>query len=73
MRFISWKKVKSLKCLTCGECCKYFDVPLKPKEYARIVKIFNSEVFLSAEKTGGVFFNIIHMENGFVAYNKLNL
>lgn len=45
MRFISWKRVKSWKCLTCGECCKWFDVPLKLKEYARIIKIFNSEVF----------------------------
>jgi len=45
MRLISWKKVKSWKCITCGECCNCFNIPLKSIEYARMIKIFGNEIF----------------------------
>lgn len=45
MRLISWKKVKSWKCLACGECCKCFNIPLKSNEYTRMLKIFGCEIF----------------------------
>jgi len=44
MRLISWKKVKSWKCITCGECCNCFNIPLKSIEYARMIKIFGNEI-----------------------------
>ena len=45
MRLISWKDVKSWKCITCGECCNCFNIPLKSIEYARMIKIFGNEIF----------------------------
>jgi hypothetical protein len=48
-----------------------------------MIKIFGNEIidlnknpvkiFLNEEEMGGVFFNVIYMENGYVVYNQSNL
>ncbi len=55
MRFVSWKKVKSWHCIACGECCKKFNVPLKPSEYVKISRLFNGKVFNFNVKPGRVY------------------
>jgi Fe-S-cluster containining protein len=39
-RLIPWRRIAYWKCLACGECCRYFEVPLRTGEYARITRTY---------------------------------
>lgn len=71
MRFISWKRVKSWKCIACGECCRYFNIHLRGIEYARLSKSYGSEVFDITKKQEKFSLNEILMEDVF--FNILSL
>jgi len=40
MEPIPWRRIKSWRCITCGICCKEFDVVLGYKEWADIIRRF---------------------------------
>jgi len=40
LSFIPWRRVKSWECSACGECCKWFKVPLMMDEYAFMMNTF---------------------------------
>lgn len=40
MRPIPWARVRDWNCLACGECCKWFMIPLRADELARILHTF---------------------------------
>ncbi len=40
MRPIPWARVRDWSCLACGECCKWFMIPLRADELARILHTF---------------------------------
>jgi hypothetical protein len=40
MEPIPWRRVKSWNCITCGICCKEFDVALGYKEWTNIIRNF---------------------------------
>jgi len=40
--FLPWRKVRYWECLACGDCCKWFRVPLRMDEYANILKNYGS-------------------------------
>jgi len=44
-RFIPWSKVESWSCKACGECCKWFNIPLTLHEYAKIGQIYGRQAF----------------------------
>ncbi|WP_455283575.1 YkgJ family cysteine cluster protein [[Eubacterium] cellulosolvens] len=44
-RFIPWSRVKSWVCDACGECCRWFSVPVTMHEYARISQNYGHDVF----------------------------
>ncbi len=41
---IPWSEVSSWACNACGKCCLGYRVPLKPDEYARVAKVFGTNV-----------------------------
>ena len=45
LRFIPWSQVQSWTCDACGECCKWFTVPISAYEYAKISQTCGFEVF----------------------------
>ncbi|MFX1524573.1 MAG: YkgJ family cysteine cluster protein [Promethearchaeota archaeon] len=45
MKFISWRKVKSWKCISCGMCCHSYDICLEKDEYKKMCKKFGYEIF----------------------------
>ncbi|MFW9998718.1 MAG: YkgJ family cysteine cluster protein [Candidatus Hodarchaeota archaeon] len=45
MKFISWRKVESWKCVSCGLCCRSYDISLEKNEYEKIYILFGSEIF----------------------------
>jgi Fe-S-cluster containining protein len=42
---IPWGIVKSWKCNACGECCKWFQIPVNTREYSRIGQAYGYHVF----------------------------
>ncbi|MGQ9542947.1 MAG: YkgJ family cysteine cluster protein [Candidatus Bathyarchaeia archaeon] len=40
--FLPWRKVRYWECLACGDCCKWFRVPLRMDEYANLLKNYGS-------------------------------
>ncbi len=40
MGFIPWRKVESWACSACGECCRWFKVPLMVDEHAFVLSTF---------------------------------
>jgi len=40
LRPIPWARVRDWNCLACGECCKWFVIPLRADELARILHTF---------------------------------
>lgn len=43
-RLIPWRRIAYWECLACGECCKYFEIPLRAEEYAKITKRYGLNV-----------------------------
>ncbi|MEM2123208.1 MAG: YkgJ family cysteine cluster protein [Candidatus Bathyarchaeia archaeon] len=43
-RLIPWRRIAYWKCLACGECCRYFEVPLGTSEYARITRFYSLNI-----------------------------
>jgi hypothetical protein len=43
-RFVPWSSVASWNCDGCGECCKWFTVPVTMHEYARISHRYGHDV-----------------------------
>jgi len=43
-RFLPWSQVKSWICDACGECCRWFKVPLTMHEYAMITQNYGHDV-----------------------------
>ena len=44
-RFVPWSQVQSWTCEACGECCKWFTVPINTYEYAKLCRIYGFEAF----------------------------
>lgn len=44
-RFIPWSKVELWSCKACGECCKWFSIPLTLHEYAKISQTYGHHAF----------------------------
>ncbi len=44
-RFIPWSRVRSWSCNACGECCRWFNIPLTLHEYAKINQIYGRQAF----------------------------
>jgi len=44
-RFIPWSRVESWRCEACGECCKWFNIPLAMHEYAKISQAYGHHAF----------------------------
>lgn len=40
MKPVPWAKIRDWSCLACGECCKWFVIPLRADELARILHAF---------------------------------
>jgi len=43
--YIPWSSVRSWNCNACGECCKWFRVPVNTREYSRIAQAYGYDVF----------------------------
>lgn len=43
MAYVPWRTLRGWACLACGECCKWYRVPLTSYEYARIVELLGAE------------------------------
>ena len=43
-RFIPWSHIKSWSCDACGECCRWFSIPLTLHEYAKISRLYGQSV-----------------------------
>ena len=43
-RFVPWSRVRSWICDACGECCRWFNVPVTMHEYARISQNYGHDV-----------------------------
>jgi Fe-S-cluster containining protein len=48
MQIAPWSRIKSWRCLTCGKCCREYDVVLKFPEWVSIVKSFGVEYTASS-------------------------
>ena len=44
-KLIPWSRIQSWSCNACGECCKWFSIPLTPYEYAKISQTHGYEAF----------------------------
>lgn len=51
MAYVPWRAVRGWACLACGECCKWYRVPLTPYEYALIVETLGAG-FVEVTGTG---------------------
>ncbi len=43
-RLIPWRRVAHWRCLACGECCRWFEIPLRADEYARIIRLYGLDI-----------------------------
>jgi len=43
--YLPWSRVESWSCKACGECCKWFSIPLTPHEYAKISQTCGHRAF----------------------------
>ena len=43
--FVPWSRVESWSCRACGECCKWFSIPLTLHEYAKISHSYGHHAF----------------------------
>jgi Fe-S-cluster containining protein len=44
-RFVRWSQIQSWSCDACGECCRWFTVPISTYEYAKICQTRRFEAF----------------------------
>lgn len=43
--YIPWRRVRFWRCLGCGECCRWFNVPLRPVEYVELLNRYGEGAF----------------------------
>ncbi|MEM4246121.1 MAG: hypothetical protein QW390_02370, partial [Candidatus Bathyarchaeia archaeon] len=44
MRPVPWRHVSSWTCITCGECCRRYNINITLREYLRITRLYGMSV-----------------------------